>query len=81
MLDGAEDDVTHGFEPLAEQAQGDALSKTGLVVKAKLDTRTTYPTGIEVSDDEMEGLNIARDKFHGEWNYLRTGNSARRMIK
>ena len=47
---------------------GSVRTKTGLVVKAKLDTRE-YPTGVEVSDDEMEGLNIDRDRFHGDWNY------------
>lgn len=40
----------------------------GLVVKAKLDTRS-YPTGVAVSDDDMQALNIVRDEFHGEWNY------------
>ena len=50
------------------QLIGSVRTKTGLVVKAKLDTRS-YPTGIEVADEEMEGLNIVRDNFHGEWNY------------
>ena len=50
------------------QLIGSVRTKTGLVVKAKLDTRE-YPIGVEVSDDEMEGLNIDRDRFHGDWNY------------
>jgi hypothetical protein len=50
------------------QLIGSVRTKTGLVVRAKLDTRS-YPTGIEVGDDEMEGLNITRDRFHGDWNY------------
>jgi len=29
----------------------------------------TYPTGVEVTDAEMENLRIERDPFHGEWNY------------
>ncbi|HMB03750.1 MAG TPA: hypothetical protein VKP69_21825, partial [Isosphaeraceae bacterium] len=29
----------------------------------------SYPTGREVSDEQMDGLSIRRDKFHGEWNY------------
>jgi len=29
----------------------------------------TYPTGIKVSDEELAALNLARDPFHGEWNY------------
>ena len=27
---------------------------------------------IEVADEDMEGLNIVRDRFHGEWNYAFT---------
>ena len=33
-----------------------------------LDT-DTYPTGISVSDEEMEALPIERDAFHPNWNY------------
>jgi Rhodopirellula transposase DDE domain len=47
---------------------GSVRTSKGLVVKAKLDTRS-YPTGVIVSDDEMEAINILRDQFHGEWNY------------
>lgn len=43
-------------------------TKTGLVVRAALDSRE-YETGIEVSDDELEHLNLTRAAFHGEWNY------------
>lgn len=50
------------------QLIGGVRTKTGLVVKAKLDTRR-YPTGIEVPDEKMAGLNISRDRFHGDWNY------------
>jgi hypothetical protein len=50
------------------QLIGSVRTKTGLVVKAKLDTRE-YPTGVEVSDDEMDGLDITHDRFHGDWNY------------
>jgi len=31
---------------------------------------TIYETGSEVSDDEFAALNITREKFHGEWNYV-----------
>ena len=41
---------------------------TGLTVAAKLD-ENAYPTGIKVSDEEMGRLNIARNEFHGDWNY------------
>ena len=28
-----------------------------------------YPTGREVTAQQMENLAIKQDKFHGEWNY------------
>ncbi len=40
----------------------------GLTIAAKLDTNI-YPKGIKVTDEEIAGLNIVRDEFHGEWNY------------
>jgi len=43
-------------------------TKTGLVVKARLDKRT-YRKGKKVPDHEMEDLRIVKNKFHGEWNY------------
>ncbi len=29
-----------------------------------------YQIGIKISDKELEALNIVRDTFHGEWNYM-----------
>jgi len=43
-------------------------TKEGLAVMARKDSNT-YPTGIKVSDEELAALNLARDPFHGEWNY------------
>jgi transposase len=43
-------------------------TRSGLRVKAKLD-KQKYPTGIVISDDEIEELNIKLHTFHGEWNY------------
>jgi transposase len=43
-------------------------TKTGLSVKVELDKRE-YPKGIKVLDKEFATINIARDAFHGEWNY------------
>lgn len=40
----------------------------GLRVTCRLDRRK-YPTGRRISDEEMENINIRRNKFHGEWNY------------
>lgn len=42
---------------------------TGLKVKCTLDTNQ-YPSGIKVEDEELEGINITRNCFHGEWNYV-----------
>jgi len=43
-------------------------TKTGLTVRCELDNNA-YPKGIVVSDREIAEINIARDTFHGEWNY------------
>ena len=40
----------------------------GLKVTCRLD-RTKYPIGKKVSDEEMRGINLNTDPFHGEWNY------------
>ena len=42
---------------------------TGLKVLCQLDTNS-YETGIKISDTELATVNIERDKFHGEWNYI-----------
>jgi hypothetical protein len=47
---------------------GHTTTKTGLSIRSELD-EGSYPTGRKVSDEQMKGLVIKRDKFHGEWNY------------
>ena len=47
---------------------GSTKTRTGLAIQSELD-EGSYPTGREVSDEQMEKLSIRRDKFHGEWNY------------
>ncbi len=47
---------------------GHTTTQTGLAIRSELD-EGNYPTGRTVSDEQMEGLSIKRDKFHGEWNY------------
>ena len=55
-------------------------TKTGLTVQCELD-RATYPTGIAVSDEEMDALNIVRAAFRGEWNYtIRPSNRSDRAV-
>lgn len=44
-------------------------NRGGLVVRAKLDKRR-YPKGQKISPKEMRSLNIERDGFHGDWNYI-----------
>jgi hypothetical protein len=43
-------------------------TETGLKVRSEIDTNS-YPSGIKVTDAEMEEINIRRHDFHGEWNY------------
>jgi hypothetical protein len=43
-------------------------TRTGLKIGAGLDTNA-YPTGIKVSDEEFEALNLRGHKFHSDWNY------------
>jgi hypothetical protein len=47
---------------------GSTTTKTGLEIRAELDAGS-YPVGREVTEQQMEGLSIKREKFHGEWNY------------
>jgi hypothetical protein len=41
---------------------------SGFNIQAELD-EGEYPTGTKVSDEEFDGINSKRSKFHGEWNY------------
>lgn len=41
----------------------------GLTVTCRLDRRK-YPVGRKVSDEEMENVNVQRNRFHGDWNYV-----------
>lgn len=45
----------------------------GLKVRANLDEKT-YATGIKVTEEEKSKLNIQRNDFHGEWNYIISPN-------
>ncbi len=44
-------------------------NRGGLVVRARLDRRR-YPTGKKVTAKEFRALQIERDDFHGDWNYV-----------
>ena len=41
----------------------------GLKVRAAIDP-TPYPKGIKVTDAEFAAIQLDRDDFHGEWNYV-----------
>jgi transposase len=43
-------------------------TRTGLRVRSQVD-HNAYPSGIKISDRQMEEIRITRDEFHGEWNY------------
>jgi len=43
-------------------------TRNGLKIEAGLDTKA-YPTGLKVSDEKFEALNLRGDKFHFDWNY------------
>src|ERR671919_2928444 len=47
---------------------GHTTTKTGLEIRAALD-ENRYPTGREITDQQMESLALKREQFHGEWNY------------
>jgi len=47
---------------------GGTKTRTGLKVKAVLDTNE-YETGIKVSDEQLEEIQLRRHKVHPAWNY------------
>jgi hypothetical protein len=48
---------------------GNTTTETGLTITAELD-KNTYPTGIAVSDHDLQAVNLVPAKFHGkDWNY------------
>lgn len=55
------------FETVVEHI-GNTRTKTGLRVKAKLDKRK-YPTGIVITKEHLNKLDLHRNEFHGDWNY------------
>ena len=47
---------------------GHPTTTTGFVIQSALDEHS-YPTGREVTAEQMESLALKQEKFHGEWNY------------
>jgi hypothetical protein len=56
------------YETIVNLIAGTTTAK-GLKVTCRLDRRK-YPTGREVTNEEMQRVNLERNKFHGEWNYV-----------
>src|SRR4051795_8375064 len=52
---------------------GATTTDTGLRVCCEIDSNL-YPKGVEVSDAELQAINISRHEFHGEWNYTISPN-------
>ena len=48
---------------------GATKSKSGLKIETSID-KNIYEKGLKVSDEEFKKINIEKDKFHGEWNYV-----------
>lgn len=46
-----------------------ATTSTGLEAHRAVDP-ATHERGIRVADGEMDAIDIVRDEFHGEWNYV-----------
>ena len=47
---------------------GSTTTETGLSIRSDLDDGS-YPIGRIITDEQMKGLSIKKEKFHGEWNY------------
>lgn len=61
-------------EPLRDyetivQLIANTTTAKGLTVTCRLDRRK-YPVGRRVTDQEMTAVNVERDPFHGDWNYV-----------
>ena len=54
---------------------GGTTTRDGLAIRSELD-EGHYPTGRQVTDEQMRDLSIKRDPFHGEWNYSLSPNHA-----
>ena len=50
---------------------GATTTAKGLKVKCGVDTNE-YETGVKITDEELNEVNIIRNDFHGEWNYTIT---------
>jgi hypothetical protein len=47
---------------------GNTRTEAGLKIQAEVDN-SPYGIGIKVSDEQLAGVRMKKDDFHGEWNY------------
>ncbi len=47
---------------------GNTRTEKGLKISTDIDMGM-YETGKEISDDDLEKINLVKDEFHGNWNY------------
>ncbi len=56
-------------------------TRQGLRIRCELD-KGAYPKGRKVTDEEMESVNLRRDRLHGDWNYtIRPRKSGSRRLR
>ena len=55
---------------------GATTTTTGLAVQAAYDPGW-YPTGIKITDTQMDALPLTRHNWHGDWNYTIAQSNAR----
>ena len=48
---------------------GNTTTKTGLKIQAQLD-EDIYQKGKKISDAQLAEVNLTKDEFHGDWNYI-----------
>jgi len=53
-------------------------TKEGLKVFCEFDTNF-YPLKVKVSEEEFNKINLLRDVFHGEWNYIIRPQKAQKL--
>ena len=57
------------YETIVKLIANTTTTIQGLKVTCRLDRRK-YATGRKITDEEMKQVNIKRNPFHGEWNYV-----------
>lgn len=61
------------YQAIVELAAA-TTTRSGLRVLSQHDT-SSYPTGIKVTDKQIEAIGIRRHEWHGDWNYTIPANA------